>query len=642
MGKVRYLTSPLYYVNDVPHVGHVYTTVIGDVLARYWKMLGHDVCYLTGTDEHGLKIERAAEARGITPENMTDLNSKAFSEIWEGMSLHFDATIRTTDPQHTRTVQEVFRRIKENGLIYLGEDSGQYSVRDEAYVANDAKVCPECGGETEFIKEESYFFKLSAFQDKLLAFYREHPDFIIPKTRMNEVVSFVMAGLKDISISRTSFSWGIPVPGDEKHIFYVWFDALFGYLSGIDFGSENEKFNESWPATLQLMGKDILRFHGVFWPAFLMAADLEPPNQLLAHGWWTIEGRKMSKSLGNVITAERLQNTVPSDAFRYFFIREISLGADGNFSVEALINRTNNHLANDLGNLSSRILKMIENYFQGEIPATAGLERADKELMNFSKETISLFLENFDKLQLNRALENAWELISLTNRYIVANEPWKLSKDPLARGRLGTVLYNSAETLRILCVLLSPILCDGTRSIFRQLGEKDSPAKVPMDTLGWGGLRPGTTLGNLETVYPRLEYKKISKALKRNTSDPIHSKTEPSPEKTLPTRIGIADFSRVEMRVGKILEAARIKKSDKLLKIQVDIGKEKRQVVAGIGKTYNPEDLIGRLVAVVVNLEPATLMGVESNGMIVAAEDVTEKLSLATFAEPVEVGARLR
>jgi len=642
MSKVKYLTTPLYYVNDVPHVGHVYTTVIGDILARYWRMRGHDVCYLTGTDEHGLKIERAAKARGVTPMAMTDLNSKVFAEIWEGMSLHFDATIRTTDPKHTRTVQEVFHRIKENGFIYLGEYSGQYCVRDEAYVANDLEVCPECGGATEFIKEESYFFRLSAFQDRLLAFYKEHPDFIIPKTRMNEVVSFVMTGLKDISISRTSFSWGIPVPGDEKHIFYVWFDALFGYLSGIGFGSEDTVFNKNWPAALQLMGKDILRFHGVFWPAFLMAADLEPPNQLLAHGWWTIEGRKMSKSLGNVITAERLHNTVPSDAFRYFFIREISLGADGNFSVESLINRSNNDLANDLGNLSSRILKMIQNYFQGEIPATAGLERPDKELMSFSKETISLFLENFDKFQLNQALENTWELISITNKYIVANEPWKLSKDPLSRDRLGTVLYNSAEALRILCVLLSPVLCEGTGKIFRQLGEEDSPAKGSMNTLGWGGLRPGTTLRKLETVYPRLEYKKIAKALEGNTSDPTHSKTEPSPKKKSSPRIDIADFSRIEMRVGRILEANRIKKSDKLLRIQVDIGKEKRQVVAGLGKTYNPEDLIGRLVAVVVNLEPATLMGVESNGMIVAADNVNEKPVLTTFAEPVEVGARLR
>ena len=643
MTRNYYLTTPLYYVNDVPHVGHAYTTIIGDILSRYQRMLGQQVYYLTGTDEHGLKIERAARERGLDPQQLTDRNAAAFQLVWEKMKLQFDAVIRTTDPGHEKAVQTIFGRIKDNGYIYLGEYSGQYCVRDEAYVVNNAKICPTCGGKTEFIREESYFFKLSAFQDRLAAFYRDNPDFVIPKTRMNEIVSFVVSGLKDISISRTSFSWGIQVPDDDKHILYVWFDALLGYLSGIGFGTDQSRFDKNWPAAVQLMGKDILRFHGVYWPAFLMAADLEPPRQLLVHGWWTIDGQKMSKSLGNFITAEQLRKSLPLDAIRYFLVREISLGSDGNFSLDALITRINSDLANDLGNLASRVLKMIDSYCSGKIPEGAGLEARDEQLVRFSKETIGLYTENFDQFQINRALENVWELISVVNKYIVANEPWVLAKTSSKRERLATVLYNSAEALRIICVLLAPVLVEGTGAIFSQLGLDEPPESLRIDKLNWGGLRPGTSLGKRVAVYPRLDRSTVQAALRElepEKRDDIEIRATASGGAD-PDRITIDDFARVEMRVGRIVDAERVKKSDRLLKLVVDIGSEQRQVVAGIGKEYKPSQLPGRLVIVVTNLKPARLMGVESNGMIVAA-DIKGRPVLATFTEPVEVGTRLR
>ncbi len=641
MTKTFYLTTPLYYVNGIPHVGHLYTTVIADAIARYARMGRPQVCALTGTDEHGLKIERASHEQRMTARQLTDTYASAFKKTWEKLSLDFDEFIRTTEKRHHKAVKELFLKIQKNGFVYLGQYSGYYCVNCEAYVSEKRETCPDCGRATEFMTEESYFFKLSAFRDKLLGFYHDNPDFIIPSTRMNEVVSFVRGGLKDLSISRTSFTWGIPVPGNEKHIFYVWFDALAGYLSGVGYGTRPQVFDNHWPADVQLIGKDILRFHAVYWPAFLMAAELEPPRKLLVNGWWTVNGEKMSKSRGNFTSVQELINLFEPDHLRYFLLREIPLGADGDFSYKTLLTRVNSDLANDLGNLVSRTLKMVQSYFGGIVPECGESEVRDEELKQFSVETIGLYRKAFDALQLNKALENVWELISLANKYIVANEPWVLAREPEQRQRLGTILYTLAEVLRIIAVLLQPVVPAGAKSILRQLGLAEPAHVESIISLKWGALKEGSSIGEIRPVYPRLDKKKFllhAKSFRQKAGDvdTVKDHLETSQE-----RITINDFHKVDMRVGRIISAKRLARSEKLLRLKVDIGTEIRQVVAGIGKEYSMEDLLGRLVVVVANLKPAKIMGVESNGMIVAASD-SGSVVLTTFVEPVTLGAVLK
>ncbi len=638
MSKKFYLTTPLYYVNGMPHVGHVYTTVIADAIARYKRLCGLKVCALTGTDEHGLKIERAAREQEMSPQELTDKYAGEFKKTWTTLGIEFDEFIRTTEARHSVAVGEIAKRIKESGFIYLGEYSGNYCVSCEAYVPEGEKSCPDCGRATEFMTEESYFFKLSLFQEKLLSFYESNPTFVMPQTRMNEITSFVKGGLRDISISRTSFSWGIPIPDDEKHIYYVWFDALTGYLSGIGFGSDESKFNKAWPADVQLIGKDILRFHAVYWPAFLMAAGLEPPRHILVNGWWTVNGEKMSKSRGNFIGADELAEKLPADYIRYFLLREIPIGGDGDFSYEAFVKRVNSDLANDIGNLASRTLKMIQNYFDGEIPEPGASEGGDGELISFSKETVELYRKNFDNYEISKGLENVWELISATNRYLVANEPWKLARDQGKKERLATVLYNAAETIRILAAMLSPIIPDGAVSILRQLGVKTDLESIGLSSLLWGSLKVGSKIGEVEPVYPRLDLGDFGMESPAKAEAKVERKPASIKESPL---ISIEDFAKVEMRVGKIVKAEKVPKSSKLLRLIVDLGDEKRQVVAGIGEAYEPKTLKGRLVAVVTNLKPAKLMGVESNGMVVAASDEGNPV-LVTFNEDVTLGARLR
>jgi len=637
MSKKFYLTTPLYYVNGMPHVGHVYTTVIADAIARYKRLCGVKVCALTGTDEHGLKIERAAREQEMSPQELTDKYAGEFKKAWATLGIKFDEFIRTTEERHSLAVGEIAKRIKESGFIYLGEYSGNYCVSCEAYVPEGEKSCPDCGRATEFMTEDSYFFKLSLFQEKLLNFYESNPTFVVPRSRMNEITSFVKGGLRDISISRTSFSWGIPIPDDEKHIFYVWFDALTGYLSGIGFGSDEGKFKKVWPAEVQLIGKDILRFHAVYWPAFLMAAGLEPPRHILVNGWWTVNGEKMSKSRGNFVGVDELAERLPADYIRYFLLREIPIGGDGDFSYEALVKRVNSDLANDLGNLASRTLKMIQNYFDGEIPEPGALEGGDGELISFSKETVELYRKNFDNYQISKGLENVWELISAANRYLVANEPWKLARDHSKKERLATVLYNAAETIRILAAMLSPIIPDGSASILGYLGVKTTKGSIGLSSLLWGSLKVGAKIGEIEPVYPRLDLGDFGKESPKKAEIRVEKKPVSTEETSL---ISIEDFAKVEMRVGKIVKAVKVPKSSKLLQLMVDMGDEKRQVVAGIGEAYEPKSLKGKLVAVVTNLKPAKLMGVESNGMIVAASDEGKPV-LVTFNEDVTLGARL-
>ncbi|MEE8349213.1 MAG: methionine--tRNA ligase [Acidobacteriota bacterium] len=644
MSSSYYLTTPLYYVNGVPHVGHVYTSVVADALARYKRMCGMDVCCLTGTDEHGLKIERAARQEGLTPQKLANRYSDTFRESWKNFDLKFDEFIRTTQKRHRKAVVEMFNRIQENDYIYLGEYSGNYCVNCEAYTPENCEACPDCGRPPEFMTEESYFFKLSAFEEKLLKFYEYNPDFVVPSTRMNEIISFVKGGLRDLSISRTSFSWGIPVPGDEKHIFYVWFDALTGYLAGIGFASDAEKFDRYWPAQVQLIGKDILRFHAVYWPAFLFAAGLEPPSQLLVNGWWTVEGEKMSKSRGNTVTAEELTDITQPDYVRYFLLREIPMGSDGNFSYDLLVTRVNSDLANDLGNLCNRILTMINTSFGGEIPEPGEMESADAELRQYSSETIDLYRKNFDSLQMNKAIDNVWELISVVNKYLVANEPWAMAGDETKKERLGTVLYCSAESLRIITILLSPIIPEGTAAMFKQLGIVESIEDQRIPGLTWGGLEQGSSIGKIEAVYPRLDAKEFMACVQRKKQESEEASLLEVKEVEAVAKkktIDIGEFGKIEMRVGKVISAEAIPKSNKLLKIKVDIGSEVRQVVAGIGQEYPVESLPGRLVAVVTNLKPVKLMGVESEGMLVAASSEGKPV-LATFTEPVRLGARLK
>lgn len=643
MSDTFYLTTPLYYVNGVPHVGHTYTSVLSDAIARYKRMCGLKVCSLTGTDEHGLKIERAAREQGMAPQKFTGTYAAKFKQAWKKLGLDFDEFIRTTEKRHAKAVVEIFERIKENNFVYLGEYSGNYCVSCEAYTPEGTTDCPDCGRPTEFMTEESYFFKLSEFEEKLLNFYDSNPDFVIPTTRMNEIVSFVKGGLKDLSISRTSFSWGIPVPGDEKHIFYVWFDALTGYLAGIGFGDKAEQFEQYWPADVQLIGKDILRFHAVYWPAFLIAAGLEPPRHILVNGWWTVEGEKMSKSRGNTVTADELISLVQPDYVKYFLLREIPIGSDGNFSYKLLLKRVNSDLANDLGNLSNRILTMIESYFKGQIPECGEAGARDEELRQFSSETIELYRKNFDNLKINKAADNVWELISMVNKYIVANEPWAMGGDPAKEDRLGTVLYYSAETLRIIAVLMAPIIPTGTASILKQLGISKPVEEHRIPQLAWGALEMGSKIGKIQAIYPRLDQDELlsrveERRLEAETAPPAEQEAEAAVQKE---EITIEDFAKVEIRVGKIVSAEKIPKSDKLLKVQVDMGSEVRQVVAGIAGEYTPEELPGRLVAVVTNLKPVKLMGVESNGMIVAATN-KDKPVLVTFNEPVRLGSRLQ
>jgi len=618
--------------------------IIGDAIARFTRLSGHEVYALTGTDEHGSRIERAAQDQSLSPRQLVDRYSEEFRKAWDRLGLRYDQFIRTTDEQHAAAVQELYRKIKKNRFIYLGEFRGNYCARCETYADEDQKECLSCGQPHEFISEPSYFFKMSGLQEKLLSFYQDNPDFVIPGTRMNEILSIVKGGLRDLRISRTSSKWGIKVPDDEQHVFYVRFDALTGYLSGAGFPHDMGRFRKLWPADVQLVAKDMLRTHAIYWPAFLLAAGLEPPRRILAHGLWTVESEKTP---ANLVSTDELSDVLPRDYLKYFLLREIPLGADGHFSYDGLTSRVNNDLTNDLGNLASRILKMIENYFNSAVPEPGDLEGGDEELRRFSKETVQLYKENFARLQITKALDSVWELNSVVNKYIVANEPWLLARDRSKKTRLATVLYNAAEALRIIATMLTPVTPDGSALILRQLGLESAGENPKANGLIWGELKARTTIGQVEAIYPRLDPAEFQEKVKANRQQQEQESQKAKPasvepgQPPKPGEITIEDFARVEMKVAKILEAERVPQSDKLVRLQVDIGGETRQLVAGIGKAYPPETLVGRIVVVVTNLKPAKLMGVVSNGMIVAASHGGVP-TLATFTEPVALGSRLK
>ena len=670
MSRKFYITTPIYYVNARPHIGHAYTTLACDTIARRQRLLGADVFFLTGTDEHGQKIERAAEAAGKTPQQYADEISAEFRNLWKRMGISNDDYIRTTEERHKKRVQELFRQLRDRGFIYKGTYTGRYCVSDELYVdgAEPGDPCPTCGRITETVQEENYFFKLSAFQDKLLELYK-NPDFIRPETRRNEVAAFVRSGLRDQSISRSTFSWGIPVPDDPKHVIYVWFDALANYITAIGYGSKHagaqDAFKKFWPADVQMIGKEIVRFHCVYWPAFLMAAGLELPKAIVAHGWLLFEESKMSKSRGNIVRTETILDVLGADALRYFLLREVVFGQDGSFSFDALVQRYNSDLANGLGNLASRTLTMINRYFKGEVPypSQALKTPAEDAVADTARKAIREFGTQFDQFQFSRALETAWGLVAAVDKYIVENEPWTLGEkqDDESRARLATVLYTSAEALRIATGLAYPVMPDATAKIWAQMGLGDIK-KLALADLTWGQLPLGTKLGDVHPVFPRAdksaiermqqmeEQQRVPAAEEKPTADvklvaempaPVAAPSAPAAP-VVSDKITIDDFAKIELRVGIVKVAERVPKADKLLRLEIDIGTEVRQVLAGIAEAYAPETLIGRRVVIVANLAPRKLRGLESNGMIVAASLEGGKPVLAGFLEDVPIGARLK
>jgi methionyl-tRNA synthetase len=641
-----YLTTPIYYTNAAPHIGHAYTTIAADTIKRLKQMQGFDVILTTGTDEHGVNVERAAEAMGKSAQEYTDVIAEEFRNQWKILGLGIDRFERTTSVRHAACVQDLFIRCRDNGHVYKGHYTGQYCIFDNLYV-NEAKPgdpCPECGRPTETVTEENYFFRLSAFQDKLLDLYKSQPDFILPETRRNEAIAFVKQGLQDLSITRTAIKWGIPVPDEPKHVFYVWFDALTTYMSAV----HGEGL---WPADLHLIGKEIVRFHAVYWPAFLMAADLPLPKNIFGHGWLLFENDKMSKSRGNIVRATPIHRVLGTDALRYFLLREVVFGQDGSFSYDALVGRYNSDLANGLGNLASRTLSMIHQYRAGAIPQSDGASH----IAEAADEATAMALDAFDRLDFSKALEVIWGLIARVDKFIVERAPWKLAKgDDECQKQLDETLYTSAEALRIVTALLSPVIPDSAAKIWSQLGFTLPVTEVRTKDLHWGKLEGGQLLGAVSAVFPRADVKaSIEKmreleveefarqqALLGKTVPPAKPAAEAATEDG---RITIDDFLKVDLRVGLVKEAASVKNSDKLLHLQVDIGEEKpRSIVAGIALAYKPEALVGRKVVIVANLQPRKLRGLESQGMIVAASLGEGDPVLAGFLEEVPIGARLR
>jgi len=617
-----YITTPIYYVNDLPHIGHIYTTVMADVFARHHRMLGEDVRFLTGTDEHGQKIERAAASQGIPPMELAGRVVARYHHLWEQLEISHDDFIRTTEERHGRGVTEIIRRIQANGDIYKGEYSGWYCAGCEAFYPETQLVegrCPDQGHPVELLSEPSYFFRLSSYQDRLLQWYADNPDCIAPRTRYNEVLRFVEGGLRDLSISRRSLKWGIPFPGDPDHVVYVWLDALTNYLSALGFGSEDDAlYRRFWPAQVHLVGKDILRFHCVYWPAFLMSAGLPLPEKIFGHGWWMRDEAKMSKSLGNVVRPDHLLERFGPDALRYFLAREMTFGQDASFSDEAFLERYNADLANNLGNTASRTLSMTHRYLDGRVPAPGG--GAVAEAAQRSGEG---YLLAMGAMEPHRALEATWQLLSAVNGFIQERQPWSLAKaGGEGEGQLKEVLGTSLEGLRIVSLMIFPFMPGVARRLRDQLGVP-GPAGDLRTELRWKGAPGGEGLGESQPLFPRIDIKAyLQEVAMENEKNEKQQPSDAREPDTTPAVIGIEELARVELKVGVIQEAERIPKSRKLLRLMVDLGEaEPRQIVAGIAGRYEPEDLLDRRVVIVANLKPVKLMGVESRGMVLAATD---------------------
>ncbi|HEY5586415.1 MAG TPA: methionine--tRNA ligase [Ruminiclostridium sp.] len=668
--KTYYITTPIYYPSGKLHIGHSYTTVAADAVARYKRLTGYDVMFLTGTDEHGQKIQRKAQEKGITPKAYVDEIVSGIKELWKLMKITNDKFIRTTDEEHVEAVQKIFKKLYDQGDIYKSEYEGMYCTPCESFWTKTQLVddkCPDCGREVELTKEESYFFRLSKYQDRLIKLIEENPEFIQPVSRQNEMLNnFLRPGLEDIAVSRTTFNWGVPVSFDDKHVVYVWIDALSNYITALGYLSQDDAdFKKYWPADVHLVGKEIVRFHSIIWPAMLMALDLPLPKQIYGHGWLLLEGGKMSKSKGNVVDPQILVDKYGLDAIRYFLLREVPFGSDGAFSNEALINRINADLANDLGNLVSRTVAMIDKYFGGTIPDSKVTGDFDEDLIKIVMETPQKVEDLLDKLQFSTALSEIWKIVSRTNKYIDETMPWVLAKDESNSARLAQVMYNLAESLRITAILIQPFMPETPDKIWNQLGIDDKSLVEWDKAKQWGLYPSGTSVKKGDIIFPRIDIKKeleeiekmsgvgnkpVEKAQKAEKVEKVEKVKESAKatekvvaevdNETDANLITIDDFSKVELRVAKVIEAEKVEKADKLLKLKLQVGDETRQVVSGIAKYYTPEEMVGKTLILVANLKPVKLRGIESQGMILAATN-ENGLSLVTIDKDLGSGAHV-